>query len=112
MEKVKAFAGPGRPGPYPAITHYPLANHELGWDQFEIICSTTAEGGVGAWHSHDKQEHMQMVIEGSLRINTRSGEHFDLGPGEAILIHPGEEHEVVNTNKGTTKYMVVYAPPR
>ena len=112
MEKVKMFGCEGKQGPYPAITHYPMANHANGWDQFEILCSTTEKGGIGDWHVHESQEHMQLVLEGSLKINFRTGESFDLGPGEAALIKPGEEHEVINTYDGRTKYFVVYAPPR
>ena len=111
MEKVKMFGCKGVQGPYPDLTHYPMANRDGGWTKFEIICSTTEKGGVGDWHKHD-EEHMQMVFEGSLRINSRDGKSYDLGPEEALLIRPGEEHEVVNTHDGQTKYFVVYAPPR
>jgi quercetin dioxygenase-like cupin family protein len=110
---VAGFADtPEVPGPYPGIVHHFLANAEKGFPQFEVIYSTTEKGNIGANHSHPHSAHMQLVLEGSLKIVTPGGKSYDVPAGSAVFIQPGEEHEVVNTYDGTTKYLVVLAPPR
>ena len=101
----------GIPGPYKGITHHYLADSKNGFNNFEIIYSTTEKGSVGKSHSHPDSEHMQLVLEGSLRIVAPDGKTYDVPSGSAVFIQPGEEHEVVNTHDGTTRYLVVYAPP-
>ena len=112
MYVISLKDSPGIPGPYPGITHHPLADAEKGFPEFEVIFSTTGKGCIGSNHSHPHSAHVQIVLEGSLRINTTGGKYFDVPAGSAICIKPGEEHEVVNTHDGTTHYIVVYAPPR
>ena len=112
MQVVKICELQGKPGPYEGITHYVMANHDNGFDKFEIIYSETKKGNVGSMHSHPHSEHMQYVLEGELTIITPDKEEYEVPAGSAILIRPGEQHEVYNTYDGTTKYLVVYADPR
>ena len=112
MYVKKLGEGPTVPGPYPGITHYPMANADTGLPEFEIIYSHTAKGNIGKMHSHPHSGHVQLVLEGSFRVDTPEGKSYDVPAGSAIFILPGEEHEMVNTHDGTTKYLVVYAPPR
>ena len=112
MQVVNMKELPGIPGPYKGITHHFIANHDNGFHKFEIIYSETKKGNVGSMHSHPHSEHMQYVFEGSLKIVTPDKREYNVPAGSAILIPPGEEHEVYNTYDGTTKYLVVYAAPR
>ncbi len=112
MEVVTIKDLPPKAGPYPGITQFFIANHDNGYDKFEIMYSETIKGNVGHMHSHPHSEHMQLVLEGSLRILGKDGTTYEVPAGSAILIHPGEAHEVYNTYDGTTRYLVVYADPR
>ncbi len=112
VELKKLYGGEGIPGPYNNVHHFPLVNKDDGFVNMEVICSKMDKGAVGKSHSHPGKEHVMIVYEGSLRINTPDGKHYDILPGNALLMKPGEEHEVVNTNDGETHYMVIYSPPR
>lgn len=109
MEKTRMFACTGIADSNPAITYYPMANSDNGFDRFEVGCVTIEQGGGSSWQAFDKQEYMQLVLEGSIRVSNRQGQYFDMGPGEAILIAPGEEFEMVNTAAGQSKYMIIKA---
>lgn len=88
-----------------------IFGEQNGAGSFSLHLSIMEEGGRGALHSHPHSEHVLLIIEGSLEIRNTLESH-SLGEGMAILIRPGEMHEIINTRKGTTKYYVIYAPQR
>ena len=108
VEQLPSFIVTDKKG----LEHRIVANHESGFDQFEIIYSKMEKGGIGYLHSHPHSEHFQFVLEGSLEISNPKAGVFKVPAGSGILVPAGEEHEVVNTYDGTTRYIVVYAPPR
>jgi len=82
-----------------------------GAEKFSFHLSIMEEGGHGALHSHPHSEHVLLVFEGFLEVKN-SKESHSLAEGMAILIMPGEDHEIINTNKGVTQYYVIYSPQR
>ena len=108
VKQLPSFVVPDRKG----LVHRIVADHESGYDKFEIVYSEMEKGGIGYLHSHPHSEHFQFVLEGSLEVGNPKTGMLKVSAGFGILIGAGEEHEVVNTYDGTTRYIVVYAPPR
>ena len=73
--------------------------------------SIMEKGGYGQLHSHPHSEHLLLVVKGELIVRN-SKESHRLPVDSAILIYPGEEHEIINSFDGTSEYWVVYSPPR
>ena len=88
-----------------------IVDDSLGAKHFTFHLSVMEKGGYGALHSHPHSEHLLLVVEGRIEVRNASESHV-LDPGKALLISPGEAHEVVNTHPGTSSYYVVYSPPR
>lgn len=82
-----------------------------GARHFSFHLSIMEKGGHGQLHDHPHSEHVLFVAEGSLEVRNSQESHA-LEPGMAVLILPGEKHEIINSFAGTTKYYVIYAPPR
>lgn len=76
--------------------HSPTAAMRL----FEI-----GPGGNTPYHTHD-WEHVVYILEGKGTLRTEHGD-ADFGPGDALLAAPGEEHNFVNTGKGTLRFLCV-----
>ncbi|HCO48809.1 MAG TPA: hypothetical protein DIT55_05075 [Spirochaetaceae bacterium] len=82
-----------------------------GAEKLSFHLSIMEEGGHGALHEHPHSEHVLLVLEGSLEVKNATESH-SLTEGMAILIMPCELHEIINTRKGVTQYLVIYAPQR
>ena len=50
--------------------------------------------GEFIWHSHQNEDELFLVLEGSLRLEFRDGE-VTLGPGEIYIVPRGVEHRPV-----------------
>lgn len=50
--------------------------------------------GEFIWHSHEAEDELFLVIDGTLRIELRDGV-VELGPGEMVVIPRGVEHRPV-----------------
>ena len=107
IEQLPSFVVPGRKG----LVHHIIADRESGFEKFEILYAKMERGGIGYLHSHPHSEHFQFVLEGSLEVGDSRGERVKVPAGSGLLVEAGEEHEVVNTYDGITRYIVVYAPP-
>jgi len=82
-----------------------------GAKNFTFHLSIMEKGGHGQLHSHPHSEHLLLVTKGELIVRN-SKESHRLPVDSAILIYPGEEHEIINSFDGTSEYWVVYSPPR
>lgn len=56
------------------------------------------EGGTSTRHTHE-WEHSAYIIEGT-GVLSCSGKEFPLKAGDAVLIPPQEDHQIVNTGTG------------
>jgi len=48
--------------------------------------------GTLAWHSHDAEDELFLVLAGRLRIEMEAGD-VELGPGELYVVPKGVEHK-------------------
>jgi 4-carboxymuconolactone decarboxylase len=52
---------------------------------------TFSNGARTNWHRHSGPQWL-FVVEGRVRVQVESGDHHDLGAGDAVVIAPGERH--------------------
>ena len=50
--------------------------------------------GTLAWHSHDDEDELFLVLKGRLRIEMEAGD-IELGPGELFVVPKGVRHNPV-----------------
>jgi mannose-6-phosphate isomerase-like protein (cupin superfamily) len=75
-----------------------------------LFCGMKADGGADM-HTHDKQEHIFYVLEGEVQVNDGTRTHV-VSAGQAMVIEPGDPHEVTGTRKGIdARYVVITIPP-
>jgi mannose-6-phosphate isomerase-like protein (cupin superfamily) len=48
--------------------------------------------GEFVWHHHDAEDELFLVVRGRLRMQFRSGDDCDVGPGELIIVPRGVDH--------------------
>ncbi len=67
------------------------------------------EGAQTTSHFHPKTEEIYYILAGSgtMRIGQESRA---VGPGDAIAIPPGEEHQITNSGVGILKFICCCAP--
>jgi mannose-6-phosphate isomerase-like protein (cupin superfamily) len=60
-------------------------------------------------HRHVKTEEIYYILEGNgvMRID---GEEAPVGPGDAIAIPPGAEHQITNAGRWVLKFLCCCAP--
>lgn len=75
-----------------------------------LLCGMKADGGA-EMHTHDVQEHIFYIMEGEVQVNDGQGVHV-VTAGQAMVIEPGDPHEVTGTHRGIdAKYLVITIPP-
>jgi mannose-6-phosphate isomerase-like protein (cupin superfamily) len=72
-------------------TFSPKIIAELNGQQVKLV---RAEGDKVPWHTHDHEDEMFLVLEGSLEVLERDGS-VRLNPGELCVVSRGVEHKVV-----------------
>ena len=72
-------------------TFTPKIVGELNGQQVLVV---RAEGDKVPWHTHDEEDELFWVLEGSLDVLTRERK-MTLNPGEFHIVPKGTEHRVV-----------------
>ncbi|MCK4409386.1 MAG: cupin domain-containing protein [Candidatus Eisenbacteria sp.] len=62
-------------------------------------------GGNTPWHTHE-WEHVIFGIAGRGALKSENGD-AEFGPGDALLVSPGEEHNFVNVGDEPLKFICV-----
>jgi quercetin dioxygenase-like cupin family protein len=76
----------------------------LAWELF------LAPGGqVPSSHAHPEQEERFTVVDGLLRLRV-NGRRSTLGPGQSILVRPGQVHRFSNPGRQTAHVLVETRP--
>ena len=75
-----------------------------------VVMSLKPNENIGK-EVHDDGMQYTRVEEGSGQAII-NGETIDFKKGDAIIIHAGMEHDIVNTSNKDMKLLVLYAPPR
>ncbi len=75
-----------------------------------LLCGMKGDGGA-QMHTHDVQEHIFYVLDGEVQVNDGKQVHV-VTAGQAMIIEPGDPHEVTGTHRGIdAKYLVITIPP-
>ncbi len=73
---------------------------------FVLRVFTLKPGGHTPMHAHP-WEHEVYVLSGRGKGKTEGGSGFDLAPGDAVYVPPGEVHSFVNTGGGDMRFICV-----
>jgi mannose-6-phosphate isomerase-like protein (cupin superfamily) len=76
-------------------TFSPKIVAELNGQHVKLV---RAEGDKVPWHTHDAEDELFLVLDGSLEVHERSGS-VRLNPGEFCVVAHGIEHKVVPIGK-------------
>ena len=60
----------------------------------QLVMLVRCEGDKVPWHTHDGEDEMFFVIEGTLEVHERDGK-VTLRSGEMYIVERGTEHRVV-----------------
>jgi quercetin dioxygenase-like cupin family protein len=88
------------------LTKIALATTER--TQLDLYC--VAAGQSQAAHTHEGQDKIYFVLEGSGRFTLGGTEH-GLSAGEALVAPAGVEHGLVNDGPASLLVLVVVTPP-
>ena len=66
-------------------------------------------GGQTTPHYHPRTEEIYYILAGQGRMRIGS-ESREVGPGDAIAIAPGAEHQITNIGSSTLKFICCCAP--
>lgn len=61
-------------------------------------------------HYHPVAEETYYILAGKAKMIV-DGEEFPLKPGDALLIHPPEKHQIFSVGEDDLEFVVVCAPP-
>jgi AraC-like DNA-binding protein len=59
-------------------------------------------------HFHEEPE-INLVVRGSARVGV-GGHEVPLGPGQALVLHPGQDHELLEASEDLELYVVAVRP--
>ena len=76
-------------------TFSPKIVAELNGQHVKLV---RAEGDKVPWHTHDAEDELFLVLDGSLEVHERDGS-ARLNPGEFCVVARGIEHKVVPIGK-------------
>ena len=77
----------------------------------QSLAEATLEPGVATdRHYHRLSEELYFILEGSATMEI-DGEIREVGPGDAILIAPGQWHQIRSTDTGKLRFLCCCAPP-
>ena len=76
-------------------TFSPKIVAELNGQHVKLV---RAEGDKVPWHTHEAEDELFLVLDGSLEVHERSGS-ARLNPGEFCVVARGIEHKVVPIGK-------------
>jgi quercetin dioxygenase-like cupin family protein len=77
-------------------------------DQLEVGIIELTKGDVGKFHFHKFSSEAFIVLEGRLEIELE-GKRWELGERQAVLIHPGQRHQITGFDP-KTEVLLIKAP--
>ena len=104
--EVEAEAVPGSPG---ATIRWVISKPE-GAPTFALRIIEREPGASSPHHSHD-WEHEMFVLDGQGYLWSKDGETL-VREGDAILIPPNEEHEVINRSEDLMRFICLIPLPK
>ena len=87
-----------------------MLSPDVGTNGAIMAEQTFPPGGETIVHAHDQGDELFYVVSG--RGRARLGDRFEIvGPGDAILISPGQTHQVSNPFEDDLKVVFFMATP-
>jgi mannose-6-phosphate isomerase-like protein (cupin superfamily) len=83
---------------------------DTGSREFMAGITIFEPGEASSYHRHETSEEINVVLAGS-GLLTSEGEEATFGPGHAMWIPMGVEHQHTNTGAEPLKLFWVYSPP-
>lgn len=88
-----------------------LLDAELGGASNQSLAEATLAAGAGTRrHYHARAEEIYVVLAGSGRMEV-DGNALGVGPGDAVLIRPGDWHQIEADEGGELRFLCCCAPP-
>ncbi|MDH2443513.1 cupin domain-containing protein [Amnibacterium sp. CER49] len=78
-------------------------------DALAVAEEAMAPGTQEAWHVHDRTTQYFHVLAGELDVRTADGVR-SLGPGEGLVVRPGQPHQAAVTASAGATFLVISAP--
>ncbi len=76
----------------------------------QLVVMSIPPGGEIGMETHDTVEQTLFFLSGN-GVAILNGERQEVHPGDAIVVTPGTEHNVLNTENTPLKIYTIYAPP-
>ncbi|MEM1430857.1 MAG: cupin domain-containing protein [Pseudomonadota bacterium] len=94
--------------------HYVWGDRCDGWRLLDgadlsVIEERMPPGTAELRHVHDRANQLFYVLEGRLSLSLADGP-LELGPGDALNIRPGTEHQARNDGDDPVRFLVISAP--
>jgi mannose-6-phosphate isomerase-like protein (cupin superfamily) len=86
-----------------------LAHRNSGIRRQSLAEARLAPGASTAPHYHVKTEEIYYILEGTAQMRI-DAETQNVGPGDAIAIPPGREHQITNIGESQLKFLCCCAP--
>jgi quercetin dioxygenase-like cupin family protein len=83
-----------------------LVSKEQGARNYAMRLFEIEPGGLIPMHDHKDSEHEIFVLEGEALLKTPE-KNYQLKPGLALFVEPGDSHSFVNTSDRTFKFLCV-----
>ena len=88
-----------------------LLDAELGGASNQSLAEATLAAGASTRrHYHGRAEEIYVVLASSGRMEV-AGNARVVGPGDAVLIPPGEWHQIQADERGELRFLCCCAPP-
>ncbi len=76
----------------------------------QLVVMSIPPGGEIGMETHERVEQTLFFLQGN-GIAILNGKKRAVNPGDALVVTPGTEHNVVNTGSAPLKIYTIYAPP-
>lgn len=80
-----------------------------GSEKHSVALVTVPPGKSSARHYHLVSEESYYILRGKARMVV-DDQRFQLAPGQACLIEPGEQHQIWNAGEEDLEFIAVCAP--
>jgi len=93
-------------------TAFPIVTPKNGGsDSIEFHVTEIRPGGAALKDNHPNSDHVYYILSGR-GYSIIDGERYDFGPGDALYIPMGSDHEMYPVGDDTLKFIVTFTPAR
>src|ERR1700751_5775993 len=109
MQVINRNEGPACPGPDGAIIRELAASRNSSAQKQSLAEATIPVGGTVTEHFHRVTEEFYYILSGTgiMRIED---EVREVGPGDAVIIVPGQRHKITNNSQVPLVLLAFFSP--